>query len=330
MAETNEQQTPNTGSPGATETASGASTASAVSAFSDQLANAVEQASRSIVTVAARPRQSASGVLWRAENGQVVILTADHVVEREDDINVTLPDGRAAKAQLVGRDPSTDLAVLKLKDVEVGAANPAITLNENLRVGNLALAIGRPAEGGPRVSFGVVSSIEGKQRSWQGGEIEGIIFADVTLFPGFSGGPLVDLDGKLVGLNSSRLTRQSAALPIATLRRVVNTLLTHGRVRRGYLGVGAQQVPLPAALAQKANTQQESALLVVTVEGGSPAEQAGLLLGDLIYALGDRTVTSVEELRGALSSDQLGQNLTIKILRGGEPRDLSATIAERA
>src|SRR5579863_2961815 len=107
----------------------------ALSSFSDQMADAVATASRSIVTVAARPRQSASGVLWGAENGQVVILTADHVVEREDDVSVTLPDGRAAKAQLVGRDPSTDLAVLKLKDVELGEANPAIALNEHLRVG---------------------------------------------------------------------------------------------------------------------------------------------------------------------------------------------------
>lgn len=301
-----------------------------LSSFSDQLADAVALASRSIVTVAARPRQSASGVLWRAEDGQVVILTADHVIEREDDINVTLPDGAAAKAQLVGRDPSTDLAVLRLTGATLGEANAPISIGEGLRVGHLALAIGRPTEGGPRVSFGVVSSIEGPQRSWQGGEIESVIFADVTLYPGFSGGPLVDLTGKLVGLNSSRLTRQSAAVPVVTLKRVVNTLLTHGRVRRGYLGVGAQQVPLPAALAQKAATTQEAALLVVTVETDSPAEVAGLMLGDLIVALDGQNISTVEGLRGALTSDRLGKAITIKILRGGEPRDLTATITERA
>ncbi len=301
-----------------------------LSSFSDQLADAVALASRSIVTVAARPRQSASGVLWRAEDGQIVILTADHVIEREDDINVTLPDGAATKAQLVGRDPSTDLAVLRLTGAAPGEANAPISIGEGLRVGHLAVAIGRPTEGGPRVSFGVVSSIEGPQRSWQGGEIESVIFADVTLYPGFSGGPLVDLTGKLVGLNSSRLTRQSAAVPVVTLKRVVNTLLTHGRVRRGYLGVGAQQVPLPAALAQKAATTQDAALLVVTVETDSPAEQAGLMLGDLIVALDGQNISTVEGLRGALTSDRLGKAITIKILRGGEPRELSATITERA
>jgi len=325
MTDTGEQQAPEQVTPQQTPNQT-----TALSSFSDQLADAVATASRSIVTVAARARQSASGVLWRAEDGQVVILTADHVVEREDDINVTLPDGRPAKAQLVGRDPSTDLAVLRLAGTEPGEGAAPIAVGEGLRVGHLALAIGRPTEGGPRVSFGVVSSIEGPQRSWQGGEIESVIFADVTLYPGFSGGPLVDLTGKLVGLNSSRLTRQSAAIPVVTLRRVVNTLVTHGRVRRGYLGVGAQQVPLPAALAQKAGVTHDAALLVVTVEPESPAEKAGLLLGDLILSLDGQAISSVEALRGSLTSDRLGKALTIKILRGGEPRDVSATIGERA
>ncbi len=329
MTDTGEQQTPPQATEQTQQPQQTTSQPTALSSFSDQLADAVATASKSIVTVAARPRQSATGVLWRAEDGQVVILTADHVVEREDEINVTLPDGRAAKATLVGRDPSTDLAVLRLTG-DAGEGATPIAIGEGLRVGHLALAIGRPTEGGPRVSFGVVSSIEGPQRSWQGGEIESVIFADVTLYPGFSGGPLVDLTGKLVGLNSSRLTRQSAAIPVVTLRRVVNTLVTHGRVRRGYLGVGAQQVPLPAALAQKAGSSQEAALLVVTVEADSPAEKAGLLLGDLIVSLDGQTITTVEALRGSLTSDRLGKALIIKILRGGEPRDLSATIGERA
>ncbi|HEX8995895.1 MAG TPA: trypsin-like peptidase domain-containing protein [Ktedonobacterales bacterium] len=302
---------------------------SALSAFSDQLANAVERASRSIVSIAARPRQSASGVLWQAD-GEVVIVTADHVVEREDDIAVTLPDGRQVKATLAGRDPNTDLAVLRLQGVELGAGANAIELNENLRVGNLALAIGRPIEGGPRVSFGAVSAVEGPLRAGRGAQIEGIIFADVTLYPGFSGGPLVDLDGKMVGLNSSRLTRQSAALPLATVRRVVGTLLTHGRMRRGYLGVGTQQIPLPAALAMKAGSAQESALLVVTVEADSPAEKAGILIGDLIVGINGQTVAGVDSLRSALAASTPGQALALKALRGGEPTNVSVTVGERA
>jgi serine protease DegQ len=304
-------------------------TTNALSAFSDQLADVVAQAARSIVTVAARPRQTATGILWKTEN-ETIVITADHVVEREDDIKVVLPDGKEVKAQLIGRDPSTDLAALRLPADALGAdAQPAET-GANLRPGNLVLAVGRPGKDGPRVSFGAVSAIEGPRRSWHGGEIEGVIYADVTLYPGFSGGPLVDLSGKVVGLNSSHLTRQnSSAIPLVTIDRVAKTLLTHGRVRRGYLGVGTQQVPLPEALAQKAGLTQESALLVVNVEAGSPAEKGGLILGDLIALVGDQPIIDVDSLRAQLSSDKLGQTLPVRIIRGGEVHNLSITLGER-
>ncbi len=303
---------------------------SVLSQFSDQLASVVEKAARSIVTVAARPRQTATGILWRAET-ETIILTADHVIEREDEINVTLPDKREVKAQLIGRDPSTDLAALRLKDVDLGTENVPAETSDSLRVGNLVLAIGRPSSDGPRVSFGAVSSIDGPRRSWQGNEIEGVIYPDVTLYPGFSGGPLVDLEGRVVGLNSSQLTRQnSSALPVTTLRRVANALLKHGRVQRGYLGIGTQQAALPAALAQKAGVTQQAALLIVTVEPGSPAEKAGLLIGDLLVSLGGQPTTDGVTLRAQLGPDRLGQAITAKILRGGEPRELSITVAERS
>ncbi|HEY7347781.1 MAG TPA: trypsin-like peptidase domain-containing protein [Ktedonobacterales bacterium] len=303
---------------------------SVLSQFSDQLATVVERAARSIVTVAARPRQTATGILWQAGQ-ETIILTADHVIEREEDITLTLPDKREAKAQLIGRDPSTDLAALRLSGVELGAENVAAETSEGLRVGHLVLAIGRPSSDGPRVSFGAVSSIDGPRRSYQGSEIEGVIYADVTLYPGFSGGPLVDLSGRVVGLNSSQLTRQnSSALPVVTLRRVANTLLTHGRVRRGYLGVGTQQVPFPAALAQKGGITQQTGLLIVAVEPGSPAEKAGLLIGDLLVSLGGQPTTDGATLRAQLGADQLGQALQAKIFRGGEPRDINITVTERS
>jgi S1-C subfamily serine protease len=302
----------------------------ALAAFSDNLASVVERASRSIVTVAARPRQSATGILWKADQ-ETIVLTADHVVEREDDITIGLPDGREVKAQLIGRDPSSDLAALRLSGVDLGTENVPAETAEGLHVGNLVLAIGRPSSAGPRVSFGAVSSIDGPRRTWHGGEIEGIIYADVTLYPGFSGGPLVDLSGRVVGLNSSHLTRQnSTALPIATLRRVATTLLTHGRVRRGYLGVGTQQVPLPEAMAQKAGLTQQSGLLIVAVEAGSPAEKAGLLVGDVLVGIGETPVSDVDALRAQLGGDKLDQTVSLKILRGGEPRQVDVTISERA
>lgn len=311
-------------------TTSSSGSATSLSGFSDQLANAVERASRSIVTVAARPRQSASGVLWQA-GAEVVIVTADHVIEREDEIGVVLPDGRQTKATLVGRDPSADLAVLRLAANDLGESGAPITVASGPRVGSLALAIGRPVEGGPRVSFGVVSAVEGPRRSIQGVQIEGIIYADVTLYPGFSGGPLVDMEGRFLGLNSSHLTRQhAAALTIPTLQRVVSALQTHGRIRRGYLGVATQQVPLSATLAQAASVSQPTALLVVTIEDGSPAEQGGLLIGDIIVTVNDQPATSVDALRAALSATAPGQTLTLRQLRGGQPVDSTLTVGERA
>lgn len=303
---------------------------SVLSQFSDQLADVVERAARSIVTVAARPRQTATGILWRAEQ-ETIILTADHVIEREEDISVTLPDKREVKTQLIGRDPSTDLAALRLSGIELGTENVAAATSEGVRVGHLVLAIGRPSSDGPRVSFGAVSSMDGPRRGWQGNEIEGVIYADVTLYPGFSGGPLVDLAGRVVGLNSSQLTRvSSSAVPVVTLRRVANTLLTHGRMRRGYLGIGSQQVPFPAALAQKNGITQQTALLIVTVEPGSPAEKAGLLIGDLLVSLGGQPTTDGATLRAQLGDDRLGQALQAKLFRGGEPREISITITERS
>ncbi|MGO8951425.1 MAG: S1C family serine protease [Ktedonobacterales bacterium] len=318
MTESNEAANPGT-----------SSAATALSAFSDELANVVARASRSIVTLAARPRQSATGILWR-EGNETIVLTADHVVEKEDDITITLPDGRQIKGQLIGRDPSTDLAAIRLTGGELGEGSVPAEVGEGVHVGNLVLAIGRPGTDGPRVSFGAISALDGPRRSWQGGEIEGVIYADVTLYPGFSGGPLVDLAGHVVGLNSSHLTRHSSsAVPVATLRRVAGTLLAHGRVARGYLGVGTQQAQLPAALKDKNGLTQETALLVLNVEPESPAEQGGLLLGDLIISLAGQSISDAETLRAQLGGDKVGQPLAVKILRGGEPIDLTIIVGER-
>lgn len=316
MAETNDQQR--------------IPTSSTLAAWSEQLADAVQKAARSIVTVAARPRQSASGILWNTGQ-ETIVLTADHVVEREDDITVLLPDGKQIKAQLIGRDPGTDIAALRVPGIEINDKNAPAEVSDNLRVGHLVLAIGRPGADGPRVSFGAVSAIDGPRRSWHGSDIDGIIYPDVTLYPGFSGGPLVDLAGRVVGMNSSHLTRQnSSALSVATLRRVATTLHTHGHIRRAYLGIGTQQVTLPAAMAQKVGVTQETALLIVTVEPGSPAEQGGLLLGDLLVSVTGQPTPDVEALRAQLGSDKLGQPLQLKLLRGGEPRDVAITLGERA
>ena len=304
-------------------------TANTVLALSNQMADAVATAAQSIVTVAARPRQSASGIIWSADQ-ETVIVTADHVIEQEDEISVRMPDGQEWKVALVGRDAGTDIAVLRLPADSAEGAYRAASLSDSARVGTPVLAVGRPGAGGPRVSFGVISAIEGPRRSWQGSDFESIIFPDLTLYPGFSGGPLITLGGQVVGMCSSHLTRQnSTALPVVTLRRVVSQLITHGKVRRGYLGVGTQQVQLAEALAQKAGVTQSHALLVVTVEPGSPADQAGLLIGDTLVTLGDVTVADADALRSQLGAVAPGNAITLRCLRGGEPRDVSVTVGER-
>jgi S1-C subfamily serine protease len=304
---------------------------SGLAQLSDTLAGAVERAGRSIATVSARPRQSASGILWRAGSGEIIVLTADHVVERDDEIGLTLPNGREVKAQLIGRDPSTDLAALRVAPADLGTDAVAAETSSDVKVGHLVLAIGRPGSTGLRASMGVVSYIEGQRRSWRGGEFDAIIYSDLTLYPGFSGGPLVDLSGRVVGLNSSRLTRESnTAIPVSTLTRVADSLLTHGRIRRGYLGVGTQQVPLPAALAQKAGITQDIGLLVISVEPQSPAEQGGLFIGDLIVSLAGQPVTDAQTLRAQLGTERVGQPLVVRVIRGGEPKDLAVTVGERS
>lgn len=295
---------------------------SALAQLSDGLAAAVAKAGESTVLVDARARIPASGVVWSADG---VIVTADHVIERDDDITVQFPDGSEAQATVAGRDPATDLAVLR---VQKSGLTPIARAAE-AKPGHIVLAVGRPSPGGPAASFGVVSLVGGPWRSWRGSQVEGYIRSDTTFFPGFSGGPLVGADGAAYGINSSRLGRGAGlTLPMATVARVVDAILTSGGVKRGYLGIGSQQARLPEALAAKLGGQQ-TGLLVVMVEPGSPAEQAGLFIGDVLVSLGGATLTETDDLHAQLGGERIGQPTPVTVLRGGEPLDLTVTIGER-
>jgi S1-C subfamily serine protease len=309
------------------EPTSGAGPAgTALTAFSDALADAVEQAGQSIVRVDGRHRQPASGIVWSA-NG--LIATADHVVERDDDLGIGLPDGRTVRARLVGRDPSSDLALLQVD----GASLTPIARGEAPRVGSLALIVARP---GPELmaSLGTVSAISGPIRTRRGGRLDGLIATDATFYPGFSGAPLIGASGAAVGLATSRFRGgrgSGVIIPMATVERTVAALSAHGRVRHGFVGIGSQPVQLPEALRQRLNLgDQETGLLVVTVEAGGPADKAGLLLGDVIVAFGGEAVRDPGDLRDLLGSERVGQEATLRIVRGGEPRELTLTVGERA
>ena len=299
-----------------------ATESNALTDLSEALAAAVEKAARSIVTVDARRRFGASGIVWTADG---IIVTADHVVERDENITVTLPGGTEAAATIVGRDPGSDIAVLK---VEKTGLTP-IEHGQAAKVGNLALAVGRPAGGEPGASFGVVGAVGGAWRTFRGGTVDGYLRSDTTFYPGFSGGPLVDGAGRALGLNSSRLGRGSGmTVPIAAVATVVEALRTSGKIRRGYLGIGSQAAQLPEALAASLGGQA-SGLLIVGVEPGSPADSAGLLLGDILVAMGGTPLTETDDLQGQLGPDSVGKAVPAVILRGGERREITITVGER-
>jgi S1-C subfamily serine protease len=298
-------------------------------AFSDALAALVSDAARYVVRVEARGRLAASGVVW-SEDGTIV--TAHHVIERDEQITVGLADGRAVEATLVGRDPSTDIAVLRteaavLNMEDGGTAVAPRAPAEGVRVGHLALALGRPGEG-IQATMGVISALGGSWRTPGGGDIERYVQPDIVMYPGFSGGPLIDSSGRVIGVNSSALVRGlNITVPADTVERVVAALLEHGYIRRGWLGVRSQTAPLPEAIAGEVG--QESGLLVISVEPGSPAEEGGLLMGDTIIALGGQEITGVDDLLAALTPERVGVATAIRVLRGGEVREFDITIGER-
>ncbi|MBF2075596.1 MAG: trypsin-like peptidase domain-containing protein [Synechococcales cyanobacterium C42_A2020_086] len=293
-----------------------------LAAFSDELATAVERAGSAIVAVNASRRCAASGIHWQSG----LIVTVDHAIRREESITVTLTAGRTVSASLVGRDGSTDLAVLKLPDTELSIAELS---EEPLRVGQLVLGVGRSSEGELAASLGIISSLGGPWRSWHGGRIEQFIRLALTAYSGLTGGALVDTSGRILGMNTSGRRGLTLTIPTSTVRRVVNQLLQSGRVARGYLGVGMQSVQIPERLQQTLNLNQATGVIVVSVEPESPADRAGVLIGDVLVRLGDQAITDVSDVYLLLDPDRVGQPLTAQIVRGGALLDLAITVGER-
>ena len=291
--------------------------------LSNDLAGAVERAGGSIVRVEARRSNPASGVVWSADG---LILTAHHVLERDDNIKVVLDDGRELTASLVGRDPGADLAALRVPATDLTPVVPAAA--GDIRVGHLVLAVARPQS--LAATIGVVSTISGPWRTWRGGQIERLIQTDAPFYPGFSGGALIDTGGRFFGLVSSQLGRGlNLALPADLITGLVGALTTHGRVRRGYLGIGTQPVALPASMRASLNLTQETGLLIVTVEPEGPADRAGLLLGDILIGVAGASVSSIDDLQAQLVGDRVGAPTAVRLVRGGQIQDVTITIGER-
>ena len=304
--------------------ATASKTSGTLQALSDDLVAAVEHAAAFVVAVNARPRIAASGVHWRPG----VIVTAHHVVRRDEDITVTLGDGRSLPATLAGRDPATDVAALKIDAANMPAADFAEA--GATKVGHIVLQVGRTGAAGHSASLGLVGAIVGPWRTWRGADIEQLIHLDLAIHDGFSGSPLVDARGRVVGLNTSGLARGAPlALPVAVVNRVVDALLAKGRIPRGYLGVGLQPVDVPATLASKLDPPRRGGLIALTVETDGPGARGGLQLGDVIVALDQRPVEDVRDLFALLGPDRVGATISMDVLRGGAPVKLSVLVGER-
>ncbi len=291
-------------------------------AISSQMADAVARVAAAMVQVRGRPRQPASGLAYAAD----MVLTADHVVERDDDLSVEAPDGRALAAQLVGRDPASDLALLRVAGLGL---LPAAFAEAPARVGQIVLAVGRPLSGGPMASLGIVSALGGPLRSRRGAILEQFIQTDATPYPGFSGGPLADSQGAVVGVLTTGLAGGAAlAVPASLARRVAETLASHGYVKRGFLGISSQPVELPEG--QRAGLSQTSGLLVVRVEPSSPAAAGGVLLGDVLVAFDGHAVADTDDLQALLVGERVGKPAPARVIRAGALVDLSVTVGQRA
>jgi S1-C subfamily serine protease len=290
--------------------------------FSNGLTSAVEKGGTSTILVDARKRYPASGIAYAED----LVLTADHVVTREENIKVILPDGKSLGATIAGRDPGSDLALLRLAEK---ALSPAKT-SDDIKVGQLVLALGRPSSSGVQASWGIVTAISGPTRTFRGGLLDEYVQTETTPYPGFSGGPLVNAEGEVLGLNTSGLTRGSAlTIPVKGAWRVADALAKHGSVKRGYLGVRTQPVEIPEASRKSLNREQTHGLLVLWLEENGPAAKGGLFVGDILVGVNGQPVEDPDDLFSALSSETVGKPVSVEVLRGGRPETVQVTVGER-
>jgi len=294
-----------------------------LTALSDSLVQAVAKAGKSTVLVNGRHRMPASGIVYAPD----LVLTADHVVERDEDISVMLAEGETIAASIAGRDPGNDLALLRL---EKANATPAEKVNQESKVGQVVIALGRPSQDGIEASVGIVSAVGGPARTGRGGLLERYLRTDTIPFPGFSGGPLVDTEGRVVGLNTSGLAHGAAiTIPAFFAWSDAENLAKFGYIKRGYLGIRSQQVELSADSGKTLGREQEAGLLLVSVEKGSPAEGGGLIVGDILVAINNQPVTDHDALMVHLSGETVGKPISIQILRGGRPMEIAVTVGDR-
>jgi S1-C subfamily serine protease len=292
--------------------------------ISNEFAAAAEKVGNSVVAVHARRWMPTSGIEWK----KGVVVTVHHGVQREEDIKVLLDGGRAVSAKFAGRDPSTDIAVLRIEGITSGA--PQLGDSTSLRLGHLVLALGRTRRGDLVASSGIIGGISGEWRNRRGGQLDQHIRLDLALYPGFSGGPLLNARGEVVGLNTRGLGHgRAVTVPVATVDRVVEELLEKGHIARPYLGIAMQPVEVPENMRSKLPAETRVGLLVMHVENGGPADKAGVLLGDVLFEVGEKTVEHVDAIQDSLATAKIGDVVQIRLIRAGEIKAVSVALGER-
>jgi S1-C subfamily serine protease len=293
--------------------------------LSNAVARETDRAAASIVSIHTEARGSSSGVVWRSG----IVVTAEHALRRDEEIHVTLPDGRIVAATLAGRDASTDLAVLKCAE----AASPVAEISDvsTIKPGNLVLVVGRTRASGPVAALGAVSLVAPERRTWIGAPLSPYIRLDVGLQPTAVGGAVIDAYGRTIGIATPRFARFGAiAVPASTVNRVVDALLKAGHISHGYLGVGLHPIRLPDALRQTLQRNEKTAAIVVEVEPESPAHKAGIMIGDLLISFGSHPITRVEDVHAQLAAEAIGKAVVVKLVRGGAAQETKIVVGERA
>jgi S1-C subfamily serine protease len=282
--------------------------------FSNELARVSEEAGKSVVAIHGGHRHSGSGVLWRDN----IVITADHLIREDDDVPVTLSSEKNTKATVVGRDAATDLAALKLG--ETGDLKPAnFGGASDLKIGNYVLALGRSRRGNIVASAGIISGLMGGWRTWQGSEIEQFIRPDLTLYPGFSGGPLIDSRGQVIGINTLGLRRSTPiCIPHTAIARVCEELATRGSVARPYLGIAVRPVQLSDRTREELGLGTPYGVLIIQIEPMGPADQSGMLIGDVLVRAGGESIADSEDLLDLFSKKRIGDELEAYVVRGGK------------
>ena len=256
-----------------------------------------------------------------------LVATADHVVRRTRNPRVSLIEGKTFDAKVVGRDPFTDVAVLK---VDAPSLEPlAFGDSDNLKLGQLVLAVSNPRGMQPSVTAGIISGVGRTFQGWWGRTIENTVISDIALYPGSSGGPLVNANGEVVGLNIATFPpARSISVPSATVKTVIDQIVREGRVRRAYLGIAGQPIPLASKLAQRTSLTQESGIMLFSVEDDSPAEKAGLSVGDILVQFNGNAVEDLNDLHRLLRSELVDKPAEVQVVRGGQKLQLKVSPTE--